>query len=408
MGVSLVHVSDIHFGSGEGHGRINPETGLNIRFEDFARAFCKAVDYTINNHIDVFLFSGDAYKNASPEPIYQKTFATQLKRLSDAQIPALLLPGNHDQILKSSGSHAMSVFESLAVPGLLVIGYPRLLKVDTANGPLQIIAIPHVTRHLLMTHDKYAAMTGHEIDRALVRLVADMLCEFYDALDPSIPAVVTAHMMLDRARAGAEEELMAGYTMTFPTELFINEKVDYVALGHVHKHQILREARPAIAYAGSIERVDFSEEHEDKGFVHADINRGDVKLKFHSISPRRFVTIEADLCPSEDPGGELLSCLDKANLEGAVVRIKYRLQKERLHQVDEEALREAARGALSVRFRPEVVSAERPQRMPELDEHYAGSPAIALEKYLAEAHPEHKDALMKRTRELMLKLEEQG
>jgi DNA repair protein SbcD/Mre11 len=405
MAINLIHVSDIHFGSGESHGRINPATGLNVRFEDFAAALTRTVDYTIANHIDVFLFSGDAYKNASPEPVYQKTFAVQLKRLSDASIPVILLPGNHDQILKSSSSHAMSVFESLAVPGLTVIDYPRSLKLETSGGPLQIIAIPHVTRHLLMTHDKYAAMGATELDRTLVRLVKEMLADFYSELDSSIPTVVTAHAMLDRARAGAEEELLAGYTMTFPTELFIDERVDYVALGHVHKYQILRDARPTIAYAGSIERVDFSEEHEDKGFVHVRISRGEVKLQFHSIAPRRFITLEADLTASENPTDELCELLSKSGLEGAVVRLKYKLQHDRLHQVDEDILRKTASSALSLRLKPELITSERPRRMPELDEHYAGNPAVALEKYLSEAYPEHKDELMKRTRELMAKLE---
>lgn len=408
MAISLVHVSDIHFGSGESHGRINSATGLNVRFEDFALALRKAVDFTIDNKCHVFLFSGDAYRNAAPEPVYQKSFATQLKRLSDAKIPAILLPGNHDQILKSTGSHAMSVFESLAVPGLIVIDYPRLMMIDTAAGPLQLIAIPHVTRHLLMTKDKYAAMSGSEIDRALAQLVQEMLFGFYSELDTTIPSVVTAHMMLDRARAGAEEELMAGYSMTFPLDIFIDERVDYVALGHVHKHQILRAAKPAIAYAGSIERVDFSEEKEDKGFIHAEIERGKTALNFHSIQPRKFLTLEADLCESADPTAALCALLEKQSLDGAVVRLKFSLQQERIHEVDDDALRAAASSALSLRLKPELTATERPQRMPELDKHYAASPATAIEKYLAEVHPEHKDALMKRTRALMSKLEDRA
>ncbi|HIA50892.1 MAG TPA: hypothetical protein EYN91_02220, partial [Candidatus Melainabacteria bacterium] len=78
MAPSLVHVSDIHFGSGESHGRVNPVTGLNIRFEDFVEALSKVVDHAIEHKVDVFLFSGDAYRNASPEPVYQKMFARQL------------------------------------------------------------------------------------------------------------------------------------------------------------------------------------------------------------------------------------------------------------------------------------------------------------------------------------------
>ena len=69
MPIDIVHVSDIHFGSGEGHGRLNPSTGLNVRFEDFVRALSTVVDYCVERSVNIFLFSGDAYRNASPEPL---------------------------------------------------------------------------------------------------------------------------------------------------------------------------------------------------------------------------------------------------------------------------------------------------------------------------------------------------
>src|SRR5271154_250221 len=109
MPIELIHVSDIHFGSGELHGKVNPTTGLNIRFEDFVAALTKVVDYAIEREVDVFLFSGDAYRTPNPEPLYQKYFARELKRLSDAKINTVLVVGNHDQILRSQNSHSMSV-----------------------------------------------------------------------------------------------------------------------------------------------------------------------------------------------------------------------------------------------------------------------------------------------------------
>jgi exonuclease SbcD len=139
MPLQLVHVSDIHFGSGESHGKVNPATGLNVRFEDFVAALVKAVDFSIDNKIDLFLFSGDAYKNASPEPIYQKFFASELKRLSDAGIKTVLVVGNHDQILRSTSSHAMSVFQSLEVPGITIVDKPMIETIDTKSGALQLV-----------------------------------------------------------------------------------------------------------------------------------------------------------------------------------------------------------------------------------------------------------------------------
>lgn len=407
MSIKLIHVSDIHFGSGESHGTINPETGLNVRFEDFSSAFKRVVDYSIENNADVFLFSGDAYKTATPEPVYQQAFALQLKRLSDAKIPTVLLVGNHDQILKGGSSHAMSVFQSLEVPRVKVIQTPQILKIKTKQGPIQIVGMPHITRHFLMTQEKYAELSPSEVDRELLRLADEILKGFYEELDPALPAVATAHMMVDMARAGAEQELMVGYSMTFPSSLFLDERLDYVALGHVHGHQVLRQENPVIAYAGSLERVDFSEENEDKGFIEADIERGKVQWRFHSIGPRPFVTVEANLCDSAEPTEALIrQVLPKAK-PGAVLRIKYRIQQERLREVDENRVREALPYLLSLRFKPDLVVHERPRRMEQISEKSVLQPLAALETYLNERAPERKDALMKRAQQLVAQQEQE-
>ncbi len=407
MPTKLIHVSDIHFGSGESHGRLNPASGLNVRFEDFAAAFSRVIDFTIDNKADVFLFSGDAYRNAAPEPVYQQAFARQLKRLSDARIPAVLLVGNHDQILRGGASHSMSVFQSLEVPGLTVLETPQLIVLDTAKGKLQIIGMPHVTRHILMTHEKYSQLSAAQIDKVLVKHVGEILADFCNQLDPQLPAVLTAHMMMDTARAGAEQELMVGYSMTFPLEFLIDERIDYVALGHVHGHQILRAEKPLIAYAGSLERVDFGEEFEDKGFLELDITRGAVSAKFHSISPRPFLTIEVDLTNIDDPTDHLILQASKKVPDGAVLRIKYRIQQSRLVEVDEQRVRNSLSNVLSLRFKPEIVFAERPRRMPDVNESAVLQPLQALEKYLNEVSPDEKDSLMARASSLITKLEQE-
>ncbi len=402
MPIKLIHVSDIHFGSGEGHGCLNPKTGLNVRFEDFCQAFSRSVDFALKSNADVFLFSGDAYKTPSPEPLYQKAFAVQLKRLSESGISTVLLVGNHDQILKAGSSHSMSVFQSLEIPGVEVIERPNLLRLKSKNGVLQLIGMPHVTRHLLMTQKKYANLAQSEIDRVLVQHTAEILRDLYDNLDPALPACLTAHMMVDSARAGAEQELMVGYAMTFPISMLIDERLDYVALGHVHAHQVLREAKPLIAYAGSIERVDFSEEKEDKGFIELDIERGNVKHRFHSISPRPFITIDLDLTGSADPSNELFEKAKARAKAGAVCRIKYKIEQNRLPELDEERVRQALNTKLlSLRFKPQLVLDERPRRMPDINEKAVLQPLQALDKYLSEKSVEDKESLLERARDLI-------
>jgi len=404
----IIHVSDIHFGSGEVHGCLNPETGLNIRFEDFVAALDKVVDYAIDIEADALLFSGDAYKNATPDPIYQKMFALRLKRLSDSGIKTILLVGNHDQILRSSNSHAMSVFQSLSVPGVTTIDRPVFMPIETRRGKFQLIGIPHVTRHQLVTIEKYANLPAAEIDRLLIEQVSNTFANYYRQLDPQLPTIATAHMTVDKAVAGIEEELLIGYTLTFPTDIFVNDKVDYVALGHVHKYQIIRDSKPAIVYAGSLERVDFGEEKEDKGFIHVKLERGNTRYAFHSISPRPFVTIDLNLSQASDPTKAILDAISRSLIPGCVLRIRYKIKQEQLAILDEKAIRQAASTALTMRLLPpEIEMSQNRTRMPQLNESIAATPMAALDTYLSEVAPERKPNLLARAQTIMEELRQE-
>ncbi len=383
-------------------------TGLNIRFEDFVSALKRVVDYAIDNQVDVFLFSGDAYRNASPEPIYQKMFARELKRLSEAGISTILVVGNHDQILRSTQSHSLSVFQSLAVPGVVTVDQPTFETIKTKNGDFQFLGLPHVTRNNLTALEKYAGFTSAQLDDVLVRHVSDLFHGFYAKLDPTIPTVVSAHMSLDRALAGIEEELLVGYTLTFPADIFIDDRVDYVAMGHIHKYQIIRPQNPAIVYSGSLERVDFGEANEDKGFIHVNLERNNTNYTFHSINPRPFITVDADLSDlsSEDDATEILGKkVSKAVIPGCVLRIRYRIKQDKVGEVNERKILQLAQEALSVRLQPELIPDKSKARLPQLTEQSATSPLAALELYLGETCCEDKERLLSRAKEIMNELD---
>ena len=76
-------------------------------------------------------------------------------------------------------------------------------------------------------------------------------------------------------------------------------QLEYVALGHIHRHQVLRHDPPMVVYSGSLQRVDFSEEGDEKGFCVVDLDstapQGErmVGFDFHRVQARPFVTIDA-------------------------------------------------------------------------------------------------------------------
>ena len=60
---------------------------------------------------------------------------------------------------------------------------------------------------------------------------------------------------------------MLGQDIVIPKTVVANPRFEYVAMGHIHKYQVLTHQRPPIVYPGSLERIDFGEEREKKGFV---------------------------------------------------------------------------------------------------------------------------------------------
>ena len=97
-------------------------------------------------------------------------------------------------------------------------------------------------------------------------------------------------------------------------------KLDYVALGHIHYHQCLSDS-PPVVYAGSLDRVDFSEEHDDKGFIYIELDDGETRWDFVEVDARPFVTIEVNCLKAKSPVDKIISKINSTDVEGAVVRI---------------------------------------------------------------------------------------
>jgi DNA repair exonuclease SbcCD nuclease subunit len=79
------------------------------------------VDTAIAEKVDLVLFAGDAYKDRTPAPTFQREWGQRIMRLSRADIPVLLLVGNHDLAPTLGRAHALETFETLEVPHVKVL-----------------------------------------------------------------------------------------------------------------------------------------------------------------------------------------------------------------------------------------------------------------------------------------------
>ena len=148
--LKLLHFADAHIDIAT-HGRHDPATGLPVRVLDFLKALDTIVETAIDEKVDLVIFAGDAYKDRTPAPTFQREWGRRIMRLSAAGIPTLLLVGNHDISPATGRAHTLQEFSTLKVPHVTVIDKPCFLHPkDLEDLPLQIIGLPWVFRSNLM------------------------------------------------------------------------------------------------------------------------------------------------------------------------------------------------------------------------------------------------------------------
>ncbi len=406
--IKLLHFADLHLGV-ENYGRLDPATGLSTRLMDFLRAYDQVVDYALENDISLVVFAGDAYKTRDPSPTYQREFARRIRRLSAAGIPTVLVAGNHDTPHAVGRATTVQIFATLEVENVYVAKKPEVINIETKDGPVQVVALPWVTRSALLARDEYKNKNLEEINQLILDRITNIV-EGTDGLisqlDRTVPTILAAHATVQGAVYGSERSVMLGQEVILPPSLARNPAFDYVALGHIHKHQVLYE-QPPVIYSGSIERIDFGEEREDKGFVVAEVERGRASWQFVKTDARPFVTIKVDV-QSDDPTAEILEAIAAREIEDAVVRIIIRMTAEKEPLINEGEIRRALAGAFHVAAI--VKDVERKVRLRLGDQPIEEmTPRQMLERYfqVKQTPPERTELLLEHAEDIFRELQEE-
>lgn len=339
--ISFIHTADIHFGM-ENYGKIDPKTGIHTRLLDFELALNFCIDYAIEKEVDFFLFAGDAYKTAHPTPTQQKLLLHCLLRLYKANIPVVIVVGNHDNPLSFGKANSLEIFGDMPLEGFHVFTKPGILKLETKKGPVQIVGIPWPTRNTLSLNVSYDDQ-GEAITTIISKAVATLIKQYSEQLDSSMPSVLASHLTVSSGIfSGSEKRAIYGNDpVLMPSELAI-EPFDYVALGHLHRYQNLNpHGYPAIVYSGSIERIDFGERKEPKGFCHVRLARNKTTHHFIQGPMRPFHQIEVTLSSEKDQTETIIETIQKYDIQNAVIKIVYRLAPHEKDTVDIRAIERA-------------------------------------------------------------------
>jgi len=345
--IRVLHFADLHLGV-ENYGRLDASTGLHSRLVDFLRSFDELVDYALAEAVDLVLFAGDAYKNRDPNPTHQREFATRIQRLVSAGIPVFLLVGNHDIPRTAGRANTLDIFSTLEVPQVYIGRRPGLHQILTPSGPVQVMALPWIVRSHILTREQFKNRSLAEIEELTLGAVARSLEETIQELEPDVPTILAVHGSVHGAKYGSERSVMLGQELVLPRSLLNNPAFDYVALGHIHCHQVIDGGQPPIVYAGSVDRIDFGEEKEAKGFVLAEVAKGGSHFRFVELtSTRRFVTIEAQ-ADGADPMSQVGEAISAHDIHDAIVRLIIHTSVSRNRLLDDREINRLLSAAFKV------------------------------------------------------------
>jgi exonuclease SbcD len=342
--IRLLHFADVHIGM-ENYGKTDTATGISSRVMDFLRSMNALIEYAEENEADLVLFAGDAFKSSSPNPTYQREFARRVKRLAKI-CPVVLLVGNHDIPAMTQKASSVEIFHTLEVDNVIVGRTDEVHRVETRRGPVQIATVPYPVRQRLLSDISTAGMNLGRVDELLAEQVDSLIRNLASQIDPAIPAVLGAHLTVQGARLGSERGIMLGRDVSVLRSTLADPVWDYVALGHIHCHQDLNPGlHPPVVYSGSLERVDFGEEGDDKGFVWVSLARGETTYDFIRTAARPFITIRVDVRDRSDPTAVILKEIARHDVTEAVVRVIVTTTPENDPHIRQKEIEAALEGA---------------------------------------------------------------
>ena len=350
----IIHLGDIHYGMNT-HSKIDSVTTLpeiTILCEEY---LSRIVSYAISNQADFFLITGDVFNRPNPSTTQMKRFLLTLKPLLEEGIHIIFLAGNHD-LPHNENRHCplelFTLFSDILTDeetNLIHAATIKPIKLDLTakNGAkVRFFLLPYI--HPMKALKVYISRYGDEkqknktTEEIWMQIVSDQIQDFVldnKKLEKSDATILCTHLTTSNAVMNNLDILASPYQESIPVTVLEKEIFDYVALSHIHKHQIVSN-KPPIIYSGSLHPISFNEEGEEKGFVDITINNGITSWFFQKIDVRNYCTIDINVKGKDDPTYAIISNLsqirksDPNRIENAVVRLKIKIEKKSLRLIN--------------------------------------------------------------------------
>jgi exonuclease SbcD len=307
--MKILHTADWHLGKNiEGHSRMDEQAC-------FLTDFVKIVK---DEKIDLLIIAGDVYDSYNPPARAEELFYETLKQLSDGgKRLILVIAGNHDnpQRLEAPGPLARD-------HGILMAGVPKTIIPTGAYGKHRVVASGEGFVELEINGERAVILllpypSEKRLNEVLFDLTtaedenqksySDRIHSYFSQLechfrDDTINLVTTHIFAMGSEEAGSERTIQLGGTYIVDGQCF-PEKAHYIALGHIHKPQVIPGTNGRGRYAGSPIHFNRREIAFGKKCMMAEIIVADgatVKNEIQEIDLKVYKPIEVWKCDNVD------------------------------------------------------------------------------------------------------------
>jgi len=313
----------------------------NNRMDDTRARIDELVDHAIGHKVDFFAFNGDAYKNCRPMPVEQEIFQSAQIRLVNAGIQVIDIVGNHDYPNSENQIHCLSEWKTLGIKGVTVVDEPSVISLGSDDeGHYVALCMPHIPKSVTGKR-RYAEVYKEEFEK-----LWENYQEHVRHVSTGRPFYVMflSHVLATGAVLGATDWAVAQGDGVDIAEVLRGKYIDLGFLGDVHKEQsVLVQGPTVVAYSGSLERIDFGETMDRKGFYSVELGHPS-KMEFVVNNAVPFVEVVCNITTSS-PMNELSAFLEQefhnpGRYEGAIVKVVIEATEEQARLIDETKFRE--------------------------------------------------------------------
>lgn len=338
----IVVVGDVHEGMNFPYN-IDPETGLSARALDIHKNLRLAAEYALESRASLFVIVGDLFDRTHVSPISRELVRRDvIEPLGKAGVEVWILAGNHDQPHNSGRETSLEDFRGY--PHVKVFRKPAVQGLEIDGIRVECILLPY------MHPEQIAALVkekeGREIPQEQLFVMGQKILQSWLEKKASGTKadfkLLFAHYYLEgaRLREGAYPEVLPG-EFSLRKEM-IPETLDLAVFGHVHIHQVAgRRGKAEIVYTGSVERLDWGEKGDRKGFI--TIDPASKAWRFVELPCREMLRIEVEIGPGEDPLERILEAIPA--VDGALVRLEVGLSEGQRERVEDRQIVERLKGA---------------------------------------------------------------